>query len=366
MQVHRRRDRARDASRVRARAWRRRHVTSVDKANVLETSRLWRSTVQRIAAEYPDVTLEHQLVDSMAMLLLTQPSRYDVIVTENLFGDILTDEAAALAGSLGLLPSASLGRWDGGPVRADPRLRTGHRRPGLANPLGAMLSAALLLRHSLGLEAEAAAIEAAIDHVLEHGNPHTRDIGGNAGTTAVSVTLAVEEHADAAEAFAGARPADERPRFHGRRCPLFFRRRWPAIRHGTSMRSDVMKTGPDRAPARAMMRATGLDDAAIAKPLVAIVHTWSNVSPCNLNLRDLAQAAIEGVRAAGGTPVEFNTIASPTASRWARPACAPRWSAAKSSPIRSSWRWTAIASMRWWCCAVATRPFPPPRWRWRA
>ncbi|HEX5304521.1 MAG TPA: dihydroxy-acid dehydratase, partial [Dyella sp.] len=75
------------------------------------------------------------------------------------------------------------------------------------------------------------------------------------------------------------------------------------------MRSDVMKTGPDRAPARAMMRATGLDDAAIAKPLVAVVHTWTNVSPCNLNLRELADAAIEGVRAAGGTPVEFNTIA---------------------------------------------------------
>jgi 3-isopropylmalate dehydrogenase len=88
---------------------RRHHVTSVDKANVLETSRLWRSTVQRIAIDYPDVKLEHQLVDSMAMLLLTQPNRYDVVVTENLFGDILTDEAAALAGSLGLLPSASLG-----------------------------------------------------------------------------------------------------------------------------------------------------------------------------------------------------------------------------------------------------------------
>ena len=88
---------------------RRKHLTSVDKANVLETSRLWRSTVQRVAADYPDVTVEHQLVDSMAMLLLTQPSHYDVVVTENLFGDILTDEAAALAGSLGLLPSASLG-----------------------------------------------------------------------------------------------------------------------------------------------------------------------------------------------------------------------------------------------------------------
>jgi 3-isopropylmalate dehydrogenase len=186
---------------------RRRHVTSVDKANVLETSRLWRSTVQRIAAEYPDVTVEHQLVDSMAMLLLTQPSRYDVVVTENLFGDILTDEAAALAGSLGLLPSASLGDGTAGlyePIHGSAPDIAGQ---GLANPVGAMLSAALLLRHSFGLEAEAAAIEAAIDHVLRHG-PHTRDIGGDAGTQAVSdaVLAAIEEHADAAEAFfAGAR-----------------------------------------------------------------------------------------------------------------------------------------------------------------
>ncbi len=148
---------------------RRRHVTSVDKANVLETSRLWRSTVQRVAADYPDVTLEHQLVDSMAMLLLTQPSRYDVVVTENLFGDILTDEAAALAGSLGLLPSASLGEGKAGlyePIHGSAPDIAGK---GVANPLGAILVAALLLRHSLGLEREADAIEAAVDAVIERG-----------------------------------------------------------------------------------------------------------------------------------------------------------------------------------------------------
>jgi 3-isopropylmalate dehydrogenase len=160
---------------------RRQHVTSVDKANVLETSRLWRSTVTRVAAEYPDVKLEHQLVDSMAMLLLTQPARYDVIVTENLFGDILTDEAAALAGSLGLLPSASLGEGKVGlyePIHGSAPDIAGQ---GVANPVGAILSAALLLRHSLDLDVEATTIEAAVSHVLTHG-PHSRDIGGKAGT----------------------------------------------------------------------------------------------------------------------------------------------------------------------------------------
>ena len=181
---------------------RRRHVTSVDKANVLETSRLWRSTVQRIAAEYPDVKLEHQLVDSMAMLLLTQPNRYDVVVTENLFGDILTDEAAALAGSLGLLPSASLGDGKAGlyePIHGSAPDIAGQ---GVANPVGAILSAALLLRHSLGLGAEAVAIESAVEQVLRHG-PHSRDIGGSAGTGEVrdAVLAAIEDHADTAAAF---------------------------------------------------------------------------------------------------------------------------------------------------------------------
>lgn len=167
---------------------RRKHVTHVDKANVLETSRLWRSTVNRVAQEFPDVTLEHQLVDSMAMLLLTRPSAYDVIVTENLFGDILTDEAAALAGSLGLLPSASLGDGKAGlyePIHGSAPDIAGK---GLANPLGAILSAALLLRYSLGLEGEARAIESAVDSVIEAGTL-TRDLGGNAST--VDVTAAV-------------------------------------------------------------------------------------------------------------------------------------------------------------------------------
>ncbi|MBN8924826.1 MAG: 3-isopropylmalate dehydrogenase [Rhodanobacter sp. 68-29] len=177
---------------------RRRHVTSVDKANVLETSRLWRSTVTRIAADYPDVALEHQLVDSMAMLLLTRPGSYDVVVTENLFGDILTDEAAALAGSLGLLPSASLGDGRNGlyePIHGSAPDIAGK---GVANPVGTILSTALLLRHSLQLEAEATAVEAAVDHVLQHG-PRSRDIGGGAGTAEVrdAVLAALSEHVTA-------------------------------------------------------------------------------------------------------------------------------------------------------------------------
>ncbi|HEY8009398.1 MAG TPA: 3-isopropylmalate dehydrogenase [Rudaea sp.] len=167
---------------------RRKHVTHVDKANVLETSRLWRSTVTRIAKDYPDVALEHQLVDSMAMLLLTRPSAYDVIVTENLFGDILTDEAAALAGSLGVLPSASLGDGKAGlyePIHGSAPDIAGK---GLANPLGTILSAALLLRHSLGLESEAAAIEAAVDAVIES-SVLTRDLGGGANTNEVAAAV---------------------------------------------------------------------------------------------------------------------------------------------------------------------------------
>ncbi|HSX60178.1 MAG TPA: 3-isopropylmalate dehydrogenase [Tahibacter sp.] len=178
-----------------------RRVTSVDKANVLETSRLWRETTQRVAHEFPDVALEHQLVDSMAMLLLTRPAAYDVIVTENLFGDILTDEAAALAGSLGLLPSASLGDGTRGlyePIHGSAPDIAGR---GVANPLGAILSAAMLLRHSLGLDAEAVAIEQAVDRVVDAGTL-TRDLGGNAGTreTTAAVIAALGERGAAQEA----------------------------------------------------------------------------------------------------------------------------------------------------------------------
>jgi 3-isopropylmalate dehydrogenase len=149
---------------------RRGKLTSVDKANVLETSRLWRETTERVVREeFPDITLEHQLVDSMAMHLLAKPREYDVIVTENMFGDILTDEASMLAGSLGLLPSASVGDGRNGiyePIHGSAPDIAGK---GIANPYAAILSGALLLRHSLGLEREAACVEQAVSAALDAG-----------------------------------------------------------------------------------------------------------------------------------------------------------------------------------------------------
>jgi len=171
---------------------RRRRLTSVDKANVLATSRLWRQVATRLGADYPDVELEHLLVDSAAMRLITAPGSFDVIVTENTFGDILSDEASVLCGSLGLLPSASLGDGQateqpkGGPARGlyEPVHGTAPdiAGRGAANPLGAILSAALLLRHSCGLDAEAAAVERAVFAALDDGL-RTADLVGRRQAT---------------------------------------------------------------------------------------------------------------------------------------------------------------------------------------
>jgi 3-isopropylmalate dehydrogenase len=149
---------------------RRRKLTSVDKANVLETSRLWRACVERLLPEeFPDVEFEHMLVDSAAMHLLKRPRDFDVIVTENMFGDILTDEASMLAGSMGLLPSASLGAGRGGlfePIHGSAPDIAGR---GIANPYAAILSGAMLLRYSLKLETEARALESAVSRAVESG-----------------------------------------------------------------------------------------------------------------------------------------------------------------------------------------------------
>ncbi|HSI79608.1 MAG TPA: 3-isopropylmalate dehydrogenase [Solirubrobacterales bacterium] len=144
-------------------------VTSVDKANVLETSRLWRTTVEGVARDYPAVELDHMLVDNAAMQLVSAPSRFDVVLTENLFGDILSDEAAMLTGSLGMLPSASLG--DGGPGLFEPVHGSAPdiAGKGIANPLATFLSVALMLRHGLDRPAEADAIEAAVEAALAKG-----------------------------------------------------------------------------------------------------------------------------------------------------------------------------------------------------
>jgi 3-isopropylmalate dehydrogenase len=184
---------------------RRKKLTSVDKANVLEVSQLWRATVNEVAAEFPGVTVEHQYVDAMSMHLMNQPRNYDVVLTENLFGDILSDESAVITGSLGMLPSATIGGKVNlyEPVHGSAPDIAGK---GLANPLGAILTAALILRHSGGLEAEAAAIESAVRKVLEQGfrtpdlaraNPQgfpvlsTKEMGAKVRETVKSQLLAV-------------------------------------------------------------------------------------------------------------------------------------------------------------------------------
>ena len=158
-------------------------VTSIDKMNVLETGRLWREVVTRVhAEEFPNVELEHQLVDSAAMKLVAAPRHFDVILADNMFGDILSDEAAMLTGSLGMLPSASLG-GDSGPGLFEPVHGSAPdiAGAGIANPLAMILSAALMLRHGFSLEAEAAALESAVDRALAAGL-RTADLGGTATT----------------------------------------------------------------------------------------------------------------------------------------------------------------------------------------
>jgi 3-isopropylmalate dehydrogenase len=161
---------------------RRRHLTSVDKANVLAVSQLWREVVTDVARDYPDVALDHVLVDNCAMALVHKPTQFDTIVTENTFGDILSDEAAILAGSMGMLPSASLGLAGAGAGRRGLYEPVHGTAPdiagqGIANPIAAVLSAAMLLRYSLGMAVEAERIEAAVRRVLEQGH-RTRDIAG--------------------------------------------------------------------------------------------------------------------------------------------------------------------------------------------
>lgn len=171
-----------------AAAGRRGKVTSVDKANVLESSRLWREQVLETATRHPGITLEHMLVDNAAMQLVSRPADFDVIITENLFGDVLSDEAAMISGSIGLLPSASLGPGTKGlyePVHGSAPDIAGQ---GVANPLATVLSAAMMLRYSLGAPEAADRLDAAVEAVLGAGH-RTRDLGGELGTEAITREL---------------------------------------------------------------------------------------------------------------------------------------------------------------------------------
>jgi 3-isopropylmalate dehydrogenase len=196
---------------------RRRHLISVDKANVLITSQLWRDRVTAVAAQFPDVTLEHRLVDSFAMDLIKRPTAIDVVVTENLFGDILSDEAAILAGSLGMLPSASLsdtGRGLYEPVHGSAPDIAGE---GIANPYGAILSVVLMVRHSLHRDDLAGAIEAAVDDCIDAGVLGA-DLGGEYSSDAIADAViqrlsvlwkAGDTHSLAQTVLAGIPPASE-------------------------------------------------------------------------------------------------------------------------------------------------------------
>ncbi len=282
-------------------------VTSVDKANVLETSRLWREVVSELhAREFPDVELEHVLVDNAAMQLVSAPTRFDVIVTENMFGDILSDEAAMLTGSIGMLPSASLGADGPGlfePVHGSAPDIAGQ---GVANPLAMFLSAAMLLRHGLGLESEAAAVESAVERALA-GGLRTPDLGGRAGTDAGDQGSARKRQIGAHERGAHRPHLDERRfrRLGGRQGPRPDAR--PALRHGRVRRRALLRhrARPGGVPQRRARRAPA--------PLGrAVLH-----ASCPTPTSSCARRRSSSSRATGCAPATSARSSTAATARWA-------------------------------------------------
>ena len=242
-------------------------VTSVDKANVLETSRFWRSVVLEIAKEYPDVELDHLYVDNAAMQLVINPHQFDVILTGNLFGDILSDEASMLTGSIGMLPSASLGEGKFGmyePIHGSAPDIAGQDK---ANPIATVLSVAMMLRYSLGLSDEADNIEEAVKKTLAQGY-RTGDIASDNSNVVGCIII---------------------------------RRK--------IMRSDSVKSGMQNVPKRALLRALGLTEEEMTRPLIGVVNSYNEVVPGHMNLDKITEAVKAGVRLAGGVPLEFPAIA---------------------------------------------------------